>query len=130
VRLRRPRRRARPAHPPASAVGQLARIRLEHWSAERSAIRNGKTTNFKSQGRPPHKPNTNRFDAALVRCIDFEREFSKLTADEQTMLLVQTRMPESRVICQVTHYSEKALAYKIPATLAKLAAILDRASML
>jgi DNA-directed RNA polymerase specialized sigma24 family protein len=131
VRLRRPRRRARPAHPPASAVGQLARIRLEHWSAERSAIRNGKTTNFKSPGRPPHTPNTNRFDAALVRCIDFEREFSKLTGDEQTILLLGFREHQPhRVIAQIARRSERAVSYKIPAGLAQLARLLDRASML
>ena len=71
---------------------------------------------------------TNRFDAALVRCIDFERGFSKLATDAQTILLLAFREHQpQRVICQIARCSERALAYKIPAALAQL---LDRANML
>ena len=81
-------------------------------------------------GQPVHA-STNRFDAGLVRCLDFEREFSKLTGDEQTILLLGFREHQPhRVIAQIARRSERAVSYKIPAGLAQLARLLDRASML
>ena len=78
-------------------------------------------------GGQPHQPVRRR----LVRCIDFEREFSKLTGDHQTILLLAFRehQPHS-VIAQIARCSERAVSYKIPAALAQLAQLLDRASML
>ena len=62
-------------------------------------------------------------DAALVRCTDFEREFSKLDTDAQTILLLAFREHQpQRVICQIARCSERALAYKVPAALAALIA--------
>ena len=82
-------------------------------------------------GRPANIPRTNRYDAALVRCIDFEREFYKLDTDAQTILLLAFREHQpQRVIAQIARCSERAVGYKIPAALALLARLLDRASML
>ena len=109
----------------------LARVRLEYWQQERTALRCGRVKNYTAPGRPPSSANTNRFDAALVRCIDFEREFSRLDTDAQTILLLAFREHQpQRVICQIACCSERALAYKIPAALAQLATLLDRADML
>ena len=80
---------------------------------------------------PSALASTNPLDAALVRCIDFEREFSKLDTDAQTILLLAFREHQpQRVICQIARCSERALAYKIPAALAQLARLLDRTNML
>ena len=82
-------------------------------------------------GRAPNNACTNRFAAALVRCIDFEREFSKLSTDAQAILVLAfgEHQPQ-RVIAQIACYSERAVSYKIPAALARLARLLDRAFML
>ncbi len=46
---------------------------------------------------------TNRHDAALVRCIDFKREFGKLPTDAQTLLLLAYREKHShQVVAQIT----------------------------
>jgi DNA-directed RNA polymerase specialized sigma24 family protein len=106
-------------------------FRLEHWQQERTALRHGRARNYTAPGCQPAHASTNRFDAALVRCIDFERGFSRLDTDSQTILLLAFREHQpQRVICQIARCSESALAYKIPAALAQLARILDRASML
>ena len=82
-------------------------------------------------GRPPANGSTNLYDAALVRCINFEREFAKLDTDAQTILLLAFREHQpQRVIAQIARCSERAVSYKIPAALAQLARLLDRASML
>ncbi|HEX4758499.1 MAG TPA: sigma factor-like helix-turn-helix DNA-binding protein [Terracidiphilus sp.] len=86
---------------------------------------------YTAPGRQPKEQNTNRFAGALVRCIDFEREFSKLTGDQQSILLLAYRDGQPhRVIAQMCRCSERALNYKIPAALAQLAQLLDRADIL
>ncbi len=109
----------------------LARLRIQHWAMERTALRHGKIRNYTAPGRPPANPNTNRYDAALIRCIDFEREFAKLPQDTQTILLLayRERQPH-RVICHIANCSERALGYKLPIALRTLAQLLDRANML
>jgi DNA-directed RNA polymerase specialized sigma24 family protein len=66
-----------------------------------------------------------------VRCIDFEREFSKLATDTQTLLLLAYREKQpQKVIAQITGWSPRALCYKLPAALADLARLLDKADLL
>jgi DNA-directed RNA polymerase specialized sigma24 family protein len=58
-------------------------------------------------------------------------EFGKLDTEAQTILLLAFREHQpQRVIAQVARCSERAVGYKIPAALAQLARLLDRASML
>ncbi len=110
---------------------RLARIRLEHWQQERTVLRCGRVKNYKAPRRQRTDPPTNRYDAALVRCIDFEREFSKLDTSAQPILLLAFRDRQSRpMIARIYRCSERALSYKIPAALAQLARLLDRAFML
>jgi hypothetical protein len=106
------------------------RIRLEHWQQECTALRCGRARNYTAPERQRAHASTNRFDAALVRVIDFEREFSKLDTSAQTILLLAFREHQpQRVICQIARCSERALTYKIPGALAQLAQLLDRASL-
>ncbi len=58
-------------------------------------------------------------------------EFGRLDTDAQTILLLafRGRQPQ-RLIAQIARCSERAVSYKIPASLAQLARLLDRASML
>jgi DNA-directed RNA polymerase specialized sigma24 family protein len=117
--------------PPRSTDCTLASIRIEQWQHERTALRCGRVRNYTAPGRQPVHASTNRYDAALVRCLDFEREFGKLDTDSQTILLLAFREHQPhRVIAQIARCSERAVSYKIPAALAQLARLLDRASML
>ena len=71
------------------------------------------------------------YDAALVRCIDFEREFGKLPTDAQTLLLLAYREKQpQRTIAQITGWSPRAISYKLPAALLDLARLLDKADLL
>lgn len=109
----------------------LALARLRQWSAERQALKQGKIRNYLAQPGRPSGPATNRYDAALVRCIDFEREFSKLPTDTQTLLLMTYRENQpQRVVAQITGWSPRKLSYMLPAALSQLASLLDRADLL
>jgi DNA-directed RNA polymerase specialized sigma24 family protein len=110
----------------------LALARLRQWSAERQALKNGKIHNYlRMPGRPSDNASTNRFDAALVRCIDFEREFGKLPTDSQTLLLLAYREKQPQLtIAQITGWSPRAISYKLPAALADLSRVLDKADLL
>jgi len=115
-----------------TTTAALALARLRQWSSERQALKSGKIKNYLQQpGRPPAHANTNRYDAALVRVIDFEREFGKLPADSQTLLLMAYREKQPlRIIAQITGWSMRALDYKLPAALLDLARLLDKADLL
>lgn len=110
----------------------LALIRMRQWSMERRALNSGRIASvLRTPGRPPQSKSTNRFDAALVRCLDFEREFGRLPEDTQTLLLLAYREEQpQRIIAQITGWSPRALNYKIPAAVADLARILDKADLL
>ena len=110
----------------------LALARLRQWSAERQALKNGKIARYlRAPGRPTQHAATNRHDAALVRCIDFEREFGKLPTETQTLLLLAYREKQpQRTIAQITGWSPRAISYKLPAALVDLARLLDKADLL
>ena len=58
--------------------------------------------------------------AALVRCIDFEREFSKLDTDAQIILLLVFREHQPhRGLEQIERCSDRDLSYKIPTDLGR-----------
>ena len=62
---------------------------------------------------PLDEGGANRFDAALVGGIGFEREFSKLDTDAQTILLLAFREHQpQRMIAQISRWSEHAVFYK------------------
>jgi DNA-directed RNA polymerase specialized sigma24 family protein len=110
----------------------LALARLRQWSSERQALKSGKIKNYlRSPGRSSENANTNRYDAALVRVIDFEREFAKLPTDTQTLLLLAYREKQpQRIISQITGWSSRAISYKLPVALLDLARLLDKADLL
>lgn len=63
--------------------------------------------------------------------IEEELEFSKLTGDEQTILLLAFREREPyRDLAQIARCSGSAVTCKVPGALAQLAVLLDRASLL
>jgi DNA-directed RNA polymerase specialized sigma24 family protein len=109
----------------------LAVARLRQWAATRAALDNGKSLNIQHPGRPTGKPNTNRFDAALVRVIDFERALCTLDADEQTILVLRYRDRENdKGIASAVSWSVRKLSYMLPQARKHLASVLGRLNLL
>ena len=109
----------------------LARIRIRQWWRERTALRNGRTKDYTAPGRPNKHATTNRFDAGIVRCIDFEMALGQLTGEQQTMLLMAYRDGEGhRAIAQVAGCTERVVAYRLPIALKLLAEVLDQRNLL
>jgi len=104
--------------------------KLQSLTSKRSRRAKSATTSHAQDGQPQRNQPT-RYDAALVRCIDFERQFSKLPTDTQTLLLLASREKQpQRVIAQITGWSPRALSDKLPAALVDLARLLDQADLL
>jgi len=105
--------------------------RLRQWAAERCALKNGKTLSYKNVGRPQASGCTNRYDAALVRVIDFERALETLPIDERLVLILTYRdkqdMPR---IAVAIGCSMRKLDYLLPKARKHLAAELERQNLL
>ena len=110
----------------------LACAALKQWRYERTAIHQGKVSQaFKNPGRPTAKTHSCRYDAALVRTIDFERCFSRLTLVEQHLLLFCVADRQSQeAVSQMLHISPRAINYKLPQARAHLAEILERSGLI
>jgi DNA-directed RNA polymerase specialized sigma24 family protein len=109
----------------------LAVARLRQWACDRSALANGKALNITSPGRPGRNNNSNRFDAALVRVIDFDRAIGSLDPDEQTALVLRYRDREpSHRIAQALRCSERKVEYLVPLARHHLANELERRNLL
>jgi len=109
----------------------LAVARLRQWAQMRITLKSGKVANYANPGRPNIKARTNRFDAALVAVLDFERALRQLTAEQQTILILKyrDRLSASHV-AQALGCSTRKVDYMTqPARLA-LADKLDRLNLL
>ncbi len=93
-----------------SPAGKQGRLRWRkpgssQWTGGLAARNPGMTMNASG----------NRFDAARARCIDFEREFSKLTGDEQAILPLAFREQQPHPgPAQIARFSECASATEAP----------------
>lgn len=109
----------------------LAVARLRQWAAERCALKGGRVFSYRNAGCPQPTPQTNRFDAALVRILDFDRALASLPADEQTVLVLAYRdKQDQQRIAAALGCSTRKLAYLIPAARQHLANVLDRLDLL
>jgi len=109
----------------------MARTRIRQWNQERTALRAGRAKDYTPRGRAPRVPSTCRYDAALTRCLDFEREFGKLHEEDQQILLLIVREGQpQRVVAEALHMSTRCLSYKLPTALDRLANLLDRVNLL
>ena len=62
--------------------------------------------NYSAPGLSANHPTNKRYDAALVRCIDFEREISEPNTDAKIILLLAFREHQpQRVIAQIVRSS-------------------------
>jgi DNA-directed RNA polymerase specialized sigma24 family protein len=109
----------------------LAIARLRQWGSERTALKAGRIANYRNPGRPQAKNPTNRFDAAIVRVIDFERAIAGLTTEQQIALILTYRDKQGQhQVAAAVGCSVRKLDYLIPAARKELADRLDRLELL
>jgi DNA-directed RNA polymerase specialized sigma24 family protein len=107
----------------------LAVARLRQWARERTNNLQGKATVYRRTGWSQR--NACNFDAAIVRCIDFERALGQLSADEQIALVHRYRDGEAMPrIAQAVGCSERKVSYLVPAARRHLTNVLDTLNLL
>ncbi len=107
----------------------LALARLRTWIHDRIQLRSGRTTDYQKQGWQERK--ATRFDARIVRAIDFERALAKLDAEEHAALILTYRDHEDQpTIARGIGCSVRKLSYLIPRARKRLAEELDRMNLL
>ena len=116
---------------PMDANEALTLARLRQWICERTAMRNGKTAHYRDTGRPGKRASTNRWDAAYVRVIDFEKALSELSFQDQIMLIMCCaegyKQHDAAAALKV---SLRTIGYQLPIARRKLTEILDRRNLL
>lgn len=107
----------------------LALTRMRQWIYDRAALRSAKTTDYRKVGWRERRQC--EADARLVRVIDFERALSRLSGDEQTILLsVYRDRNGNRDTARLCGYSERKLSYTLVLARLHLADVLDRLDLL
>jgi DNA-directed RNA polymerase specialized sigma24 family protein len=107
----------------------LAVARLRQWAQERRANLQGKATVYRRTGWGQR--NSCNFDAALVRCIDFERALERLSDREQIVLVRRYRDGETEPkIAAACGCSVRTLNRLIPSARLHLANVLDTLNLL
>lgn len=107
----------------------LAVCRLRQWAADRTALRDAKTTDYQRTGWRERR--TRQVDARLVRVIDFERALTRLTQEQQTILLLTYREHRDRAeVSTLAGISPRSLTDKLPAARQALARTLDLLNLL
>jgi len=115
----------------AETLEHLAIARLRQWAYDRRQLRHGRACDAKPKpGRSsPRQPN--RFDARLVRTIDFERAFTTLRPEHQALLWLRYAdgddMPATAAAAGV---SVRTAANHMPAARKALAEVLERLDLL
>lgn len=108
-------------------VHALAIVALRRYASDRAASLAGKVS--RPRGRPPANDSaqTSRYDAVLVRKLDFEMALSVLPDEQQALLLSRYTLGfEVAQSAAYAHVSPRAAAYKIPQAVAALAAVLEK----
>jgi len=136
---RTPRRHRQPGQPRRTRTAKgtrtmqplevLAIVALRQWQRDRSALRNGKTTNYRRGGYRERRQRD--ADAVIVRALDFERALSTLPATQQAALLLTYRSGASRgEIARALACSNRTAHTLLDAARARLARTLDRLDLL
>ena len=108
----------------------LAVIRLRQWQYERVCLRSGRTVHLRV-GRPARARRSTDADAAMVRCIDFERALGTLRASEQAALLAIYHDGATRKeLANALASSERSIYALVDTALTHLADTLDRLDLL
>jgi len=70
----------------AETLEHLAVARLRQWAYDRRLLRQGRSGDIKAKPGRMGPRHPSRFDARLVRTIDFERAFGTLAPEHQALL--------------------------------------------
>lgn len=107
----------------------LAILRIKQWAVDRVALKTARTTHYTNRG---WQQRTNRnADARIVRVLSFEQAFSRLSQDEQLVLIALYREGQGHELAAAAlGCSKRKLAYFIPAARQHLADVLDRFALL
>lgn len=115
----------------AETLEHLAIARLRQWAQDRRLIRHGHACDIKPRPGKSGPLHPTRFDARLVRTIDFERAFATLDPKHQALLWLRyadgDTMPEAAKAAGVS--LRTAWSY-MPAARKALADVLDRLDLL
>ena len=107
----------------------LAIVRLRQWSEDRAQLRAGRAVHHRLAGYRERRQRD--ADARNVRVVDFERAFSHLSQDEQTLLAaVYLDRLDKVTAAMLLQIPPRTVALKLPAARQHLANILDRLDLL
>lgn len=115
----------------AETLEHLAVARLRQFAYDRRQLRHGRACDTKPKPGRTNPRQPNRFDARLVRCIDFERAFATLRPEHQALLWLRYAdgddMPATAAAAGV---SIRTATNHMPAARKALAQALDRLDLL
>jgi DNA-directed RNA polymerase specialized sigma24 family protein len=115
----------------AETIEHLAIARLRQWAYDRQLLRRGRASTKADKQGESGRNDSSRFDARLIRTIDFERAFGTLSPEHQALLWLryvhEGKMPAAAAAAGV---SPRTASSHMPAARKALAAILDRLDLL
>lgn len=107
----------------------LAVARLRQWARDKDLQKAGRVAVYKNAGWAERRQN--KFDAALVRRIDFDRILNMLPDQDRLSLIFRYRdgHTEAEIACLIG-CSVRKVIYLLPNARKALAALLDRYNLL
>lgn len=109
----------------------LAVARLRLWARDRDNARNGRIADYTNVGRSKAQTVTSRYDAAIVRAIDFETAIGALPIDAQLALILTYRDGEKAVrVAAALQCSLRRVGYLLPVARLRLADRLEALDLL
>lgn len=107
----------------------LARMRLRQWQYDRLRLNRGSASNYKRLGWRQRR--SSEADAAIVRCIDFERALLTLPEPLVHVLVLTYRDRETaQRTARILGISEGTVQHRRNKAIAALATALDKADLL
>ncbi len=111
----------------------IAVTALRRWAWERGRLRRGAVAIVLPQlpGRQRPAPRSALREAALIRCIDFERVYAVLTDEQQALLSARyvEGLPD-RITAQLLDLTPAQVFRRLEIARLRLASLLDRADLL
>jgi|GEM_PF-1695789 len=116
-----------------NALESLAITTLRRWAWERGKLSRGPIAHTVPlmPGRLSHTTRATLREAALIRCIDFERAFAQLPEIDQALLVSRyvEGLPD-HATARILGHSPRWVSYRLGAARALLAAVLDKLDLL
>jgi DNA-directed RNA polymerase specialized sigma24 family protein len=107
----------------------LAIVRIRQWAFDRQALKTAKTTDYQRTGWTQR--NNRSADARIVRVLSFEKAFSSLSAELQTILAAKYRDNLTDAdTAAILDCSLRKVTYLLPIAHEQLADTLNRLDLL